>query len=135
VTKNIQNHSFIKGSWAGRLAERVAAETPPDRDRYLDFLRVAAILMVVLGHWVVRVVLAPDGEPRAEYLLAVEPSWQWASLIWQVMPVIFLVGGVLNARSWCRARADGIISVDWIQHRARRLLRPTIALLLVVVPV
>lgn len=132
---SVQHQNLIKGGWAARLVDRVAAETPPDRDRYLDFLRVAAILMVVLGHWVVRVVVAPEGEPQAGYLLAVEPGWQWASLIWQVMPVIFLVGGVLNARSWRRARADRMTSVGWIRHRARRLLRPTIALLVVVVPV
>ncbi len=131
----VANQDVTKGGWAGRLTAQVEARTPPERDRFLDFLRVAAILMVVLGHWVVRVVVAPEGEPQADYLLAVEPGWQWASLIWQVMPVIFLVGGVLNAQSWHRARANGDTAVPWVRHRARRLLRPTTALLLVVVPV
>lgn len=55
------------------IAARVEEQTPTKRDRYLDFLRVAAILMVVLGHWVVRVVrvvVAPGDEPEAQYLLA-----------------------------------------------------------------
>ncbi len=116
------------------LVERVEAATPSDRDRYLDFLRVAAILMVILGHWVVRVVVAPDGAAEAQYLLEVQPAWQWATLVWQVMPLIFLVGGALNAGSWRRARDEGQAPVDWIRRRAERLLRPTTALLVVLVP-
>ena len=119
---------------ASDLVERVEAATSSDRDRYLDFLRVAAILMVIFGHWVVRVVIAPAGAPEAHYLLALQPGWQWATLIWQVMPLIFLVGGVLNAESWRRARADGMQPVGWIRHRAHRLLRPTLSLILFTVP-
>lgn len=120
---------------ASGLAAQVEAATPPGRDRYLDFLRVAAIVMVIFGHWVVRVVIAPDGVPEAHYLLALQPEWQWATLIWQVMPLIFLVGGVLNARSWRRARAEGMAPVGWVRRRAHRLLRPTLVLLVVIVPV
>lgn len=119
---------------ACELAARVEGATPSGRDRYLDFLRVAAIIMVVFGHWVVRVVIAPEGEPEARYLLELQPGWQWATLIWQVMPLIFLVGGALNAESWRRARSDGMAPVGWIRHRAHRLLRPTLLLLLLVVP-
>ena len=32
-------------------AAEVAARTPPSRNRYVDFLRAASILCVVLGHW------------------------------------------------------------------------------------
>ena len=129
-----RSNSDAGGGWMGGIAARVEAATQPERDRYLDFLRVFAILMVVIGHWVVRVVVAPEGEPEAHYLLAVQPGWQWASLIWQVMPVIFLVGGALNAASWRRGRDDGMSPVAWIRRRAGRLLRPTVPLLLVVVP-
>ncbi|WP_209425552.1 acyltransferase family protein [Pararhodobacter sp. SW119] len=122
------------GGGLGGLAARVEAQTGADRDRYLDFLRVAAILMVIFGHWIVRVVVAPGGAPEAGYLLELRPSWQSATLIWQVMPLIFMVGGALNAGSWRRARADGVAPVGWIRRRARRLLRPTLPLLLVVVP-
>jgi len=116
------------------IAARVEEQTSPERDRYLDFLRVAAILMVILGHWVVRVVVAPDTVPEAQYLLAEQPRWQWATLIWQVMPVIFLVGGKLNADSWRRARSNGVTPVGWIRRRGRRLLRPATILLVLVVP-
>ncbi|WP_071795810.1 acyltransferase family protein [Natronohydrobacter thiooxidans] len=122
------------GTEAAGLSARIEAATAPERDRYLDLLRVAAIMMVILGHWVVRVVVVPEGEAQAGYLLALQPEWQWASLIWQVMPVIFLVGGALNARSWRRAQSDGVAPVAWVRRRADRLLGPTVPFLLVLVP-
>ena len=114
------------------LAQRLAERTPADRDRYLDFLRVAALLLVVLGHWLVRVVVAPDGVPEAQYLLALQPGWQVATLLFQVMPLFFLVGGVVNLRSWRRARAEGHGATDWLRGRAQRLLRPAVPLVLAV---
>ena len=41
-------------------AERVAAATPATRHRVIDFLRAAAITVVVLGHWTI-VAVDPDG--------------------------------------------------------------------------
>ncbi len=32
-------------------ARRIAEATPPSRNRYIDFLRAASILVVVFGHW------------------------------------------------------------------------------------
>ena len=34
-------------------AARLAAQTPPERNRYVDFLRAASICVVILGHWLV----------------------------------------------------------------------------------
>lgn len=114
------------------FAARIAEQTPQDRDRYLDLLRVGAISLVILGHWTVRVVLADGDGLRAEYLLEIRPHWQWASLVWQVMPIFFLVGGLVNARSWRNAREGGKTPTDWISRRARRLLFPLIAFLFVI---
>jgi hypothetical protein len=36
---------------AGTTADRVAAATPAERDRFADLLRVASILVVVAGGW------------------------------------------------------------------------------------
>ncbi len=129
----LKRQSRDKGG-PGGLVARVEAATDPERDRYLDFVRVAAILMVIVGHWVVRVVIAPEGEPEARYLLDIAPDWQWASLIWQVMPLIFLVGGTLNAKSWRRAQSEGMARMAWVQKRAIRLLRPATVLLVVLIP-
>ncbi|TVQ34806.1 MAG: acyltransferase [Geminicoccaceae bacterium] len=116
------------------LVDRIEGATPAERDRYLDFVRVVAILMVIVGHWVVRVVTAPDGTPTTGYLLEMQPHWQWGSLIWQVMPLFFLVGGSLNAQSLRRALDAGATPAGWARARLHRLLRPTCALLACIVP-
>jgi peptidoglycan/LPS O-acetylase OafA/YrhL len=79
-------------------------QTPSDRDRYADFLRVVSIGLVVLGHWLAAVVLVRDGELVTGRLHAFVPGTQWATWVFQVMPVFFIVGGFVNARSWSRAR-------------------------------
>jgi fucose 4-O-acetylase-like acetyltransferase len=114
------------------LAERIEAATPPDRDRYLDALRVLALVLVVVGHWLVRTVTAgPESEVVTGYLLEIEPHWYWATLLWQVMPVFFFVGGAVNAASWRRARAGGESPEHWLRRRARGLMSPMLPLLAV----
>ncbi len=111
-----------------RISERIDERTPADRDRYLDFLRVASILLVIVGHWLVRAVTVEDGRLEPGYMLALEPWTQWLTLIVQVLPIFFLVGGALNAQSWRRARRRDVRAVDWLRRRARRLLFPLIPL-------
>ena len=118
-------------SRAARFVANIEQATPQDRDRYLDFLRVVALFMVIIGHWFVRVILEEDGEPVARYLLNIAPGWQWATLIWQVMPVFFLVGGMVNKQSWSRARDRGETPSSWVSRRAQALLYPVFALLVV----
>jgi fucose 4-O-acetylase-like acetyltransferase len=115
----------------GGLARRIDQRTPDDRDRYLDFLRVGAITLVILGHWIVRVILEGEDGLHAEYLLEIRPHWQWATLLVQVMPVFFFVGGLVNARSWRKARDAGETPTGWISRRARRLLFPLIVFVMV----
>ena len=40
----------------------LAAATPSDRNRVVDLLRAAAILIVVLGHWLMAAVMVRGGE-------------------------------------------------------------------------
>ena len=112
-----------------RLVRTIEQDTPADRDRYLDALRVGAILVVVLGHWLARVIVERDGEVTTGHLLAMEPATQWITWLVQVMPLFFIVGGLLNLRSWRRARERGTGAVTWVRNRARRLLRPLVPLL------
>ncbi|MEO6469732.1 MAG: hypothetical protein ABIP21_11580, partial [Acidimicrobiia bacterium] len=41
------------GGRAGHVIVRMAEQTPPTRERYVDFLRAVAILAVVCGHWMI----------------------------------------------------------------------------------
>lgn len=104
---------------------QIAAATPPDRDRYLDLLRAIAIAAVVVGHWLVAMVWMDDGALRAAAVIDVAPATRWLTWIVQVMPVFFLVGGVVNADSWRTTRAAGGSWAGWVARRAARLLRPT----------
>lgn len=105
---------------------QAAAAAPAGRDRYVDLLRVAAVAVVVLGHWVVSAVTVTDGRLGGVSILTLLPwthPWTWLA---QVMPVVFLVGGYANAASWSSPRRTGGAAA-WVRARALRLLRPTAA--------
>lgn len=92
-----------------------------DRDRYADFLRLAAIALVVVGHWL---------ELLLGRLRDATPWAPWATWLFQVMPLFFLVGGFANGRSWRRARDAGEAPARWVRRRARRLVAPLVPLVL-----
>ncbi|WP_409329713.1 acyltransferase family protein [Trujillonella humicola] len=117
----------------GRVHE-LAARTPPGRNRVVDLVRAAAILFVVLGHWLVVVVrLGDDGTLSGVNLLGIWPPAQPMTWVFQVMPLFFLVGGYAGAAAWISARRSGQDGLRWLDGRLRRLLRPTTAFLLVAV--
>ncbi|MFK0153283.1 acyltransferase [Streptomyces sp. NPDC090493] len=95
------------------------------RDRYVDFLRAWAIVLVVLGHWLITaLVREPDGRIIAPELLATVHWTQWLTLGFQIMPLFFLAGGHAAGGSWARARAAGGTPAGWLGRRALRLLLP-----------
>lgn len=104
---------------------------PPDRDRYADLLRVVSIGLVVLGHWLAAVVLVREGELVTGRLHALVPWTLWGTWVFQVMPVFFIVGGFVNARSWSRAMRDEHSWSAWTRRRYQRLLVPLFPLVVV----
>jgi fucose 4-O-acetylase-like acetyltransferase len=98
------------------------------RDRYVDFLRAWAIVLVVLGHWLITALVRhPDGGITAPELLATVRWTQWLTLGFQIMPLFFLAGGHAAGGSWSRARAAGGTATVWVGRRALRLLVPAVA--------
>jgi fucose 4-O-acetylase-like acetyltransferase len=95
------------------------------RNPYLDLIRVSAIAAVVLGHWIATGITYKHGRLNGVDVLGVSPWTSWLTLIFQVVPLFFLVGGYANALSWTRYRAAGGSAFGWTRHRARRLLVPT----------
>jgi len=112
-------------------ARRLADATPESRNRYIDFLRAASILAVVLGHWLV---ITPwvdgSGVFHPDHLLTRSRTAQWLTWAFQVMPVFFAVGGYASAISWESATTKGTTYAKWLQTRLVRLIRPTAPLLL-----
>ncbi len=112
-------------------ASELAAQTPPSRNRYVDFLRAASILVVVLGHWLVAAPYVDSQGASLGHLLDEAPWTRWLTWVVQVMPTFFLVGGFANATSWQSARAKGASYAEWLDGRTRRLIEPMLPLLLV----
>jgi hypothetical protein len=104
----------------------LADATPATRDRYVDFLRAAAIVVVVLGHWLIAVVtLGPDGSVHATNALAEVPALQWLTWAFQVMPLFFVVGGFANRAALQRSTAG-----DYRRSRVARLTVPVVPLVI-----
>jgi hypothetical protein len=110
---------------------RAADSTPSDRNRVVDLLRVASILVVVFGHWLMAAVTVEGGELTAGHLLVLADWTHPLTWLFQVMPVFFLVGGYANGLSWRSARRRGEGYGSWLRARLRRLILPVVPLLLV----
>lgn len=107
----------------------MADATPDDRNRSVDALRAASILVVVFGHWLMAAVTVTDGQLEAGHLLELTTWTHPATWILQVMPVFFVVGGFANGVSWRSARRRGEPYGGWLRSRLRRLVLPVVPLL------
>ncbi|MFH9352257.1 acyltransferase [Kitasatospora sp. NPDC017646] len=95
-----------------------------ERNRYADLLRVGAIGTVVLGHWLLTNPTYQSGQLSGQDALQYVAWGRWLTLLFQVMPAVFLVGGFANAASWTEHRSHGGDWVSWVRRRALRLLWP-----------
>lgn len=114
----------------GRSGPAAAPRTPPGaedtgRNRYVDFLRVLAIALVVFGHWLTISLSYSGGRLRATDAMEVIGWAPWVTLLLQVMPVFFLVGGYAAAASFARHLDSGQDAYDWLRQRTVRLVVPT----------
>ena len=112
-------------------ATQLAARTPDERNRYVDFLRAISILVVVSGHWLVVALYYHDGSLSPGALMEIQPNTQWLTWIFQVMPIFFIVGGYANAVSIQSARRRGTDYAGWLSARLSRLVTPVLLLLVV----
>ena len=111
-------------------ARSLAEQRPPERNRYVDFLRALSILAVVVGHWLIATAWYVDGELITGHLLKLRPDTQWLTWLFQVMPVFFFVGGYSHAVSLESARRKNLDYSHWLIGRLSRLVTPLMLLLL-----
>ena len=98
----------------------------PERDLSVDFYRVSAIGLVVVGHWLAASVTYGDGEFGMQNPLVEMPWTQWLTLPFQVIPAFFLMAGYASAVSWTRRRETGSEPPQsWLRNRLSRTLGPT----------
>ncbi len=95
-------------------AKDMAAQTPSDRNRYVDFLRAISILVVITGHWLIAALYYHDGSLTPSDLLVIQPNAQWLTWLFQVMPIFFIVGGYANAVSLESARRREVGYAGWL---------------------
>lgn len=115
------------------IADLVAA-TPASRERYVDFLRAASILVVILGHWLMAVVTL-EGSTLGVGNLIAEVRGMWvATWLFQVMPVFFFVGGFASLVTLDALSRRGAGYAEFANSRVRRLVRPVAFLLAVWLP-
>jgi fucose 4-O-acetylase-like acetyltransferase len=132
----VNGRRWLRGAWA--RARDLALRTPPSRNRYVDFLRAASIVVVVLGHWLMAAPTIDREVFTLSDMLYIAPWTQWLTWIFQVMPLFFMMGGYANAASWSSYRSEGEGYAAWVSRRLRRLVGPVVPVILawsVLVPV
>ncbi|MFT4200160.1 acyltransferase family protein [Gordonia sp. (in: high G+C Gram-positive bacteria)] len=108
--------------------DRLTGDT---RDRAVDVLRLASLLVVVAGHSIMLTVAppAPGGDRLVlGNLLGDHPLLQVATWLLQVLPLFFFAGAAAAVYGWRPDTAPG----HWLFRRSQRLLRPVFWYLLAV---
>ncbi len=100
------------------------------RDRFVDVLRVFAILAVVVQHWALPAMQFRDGQMIVGSALQ-SPGAQAVTWLSQIMPLFFFAGGAANVSSW---RASAGTASSWLAVRLGRLSFPVLAVCALWIP-
>jgi hypothetical protein len=114
-------------------ASELAAQTPENRNRYVDFLRAVSIMFVIVGHWLITTAYFNTDTDTLDPILALDviPWTSWLTWVFQVMPIFFIVGGYSNAISLEGAKSKQASYGEWLTGRLHRLLTPLLLLVIV----
>ena len=113
---------------SSRLDE-LARATPATRDRYVDFLRAAAIVAVVFGHWFISINHLERGIYSTTSAVGLTSGLWLGTWLFQVMPVFFFVGGFSNLVTYDAFVRRGEPTSAFVRSRLERLLRPSLVFL------
>jgi acyltransferase-like protein len=98
----------------------VAAQTPANRDRAIDVIRIASLVAVVFGHTIMAVSTVRDGVFVWGNLLEPLPAFGVLTWLLQIMPLFFFAGTAASVESWSPGCSWG----GWLMQRCTRLYRP-----------
>lgn len=94
--------------------------TQSTRDRAVDVIRLAALVVVMFGHCALLLATIDSGGVRIANLIGEVPAVAPATWVVQVMPLFFLAGGAAGVHSYRTGTPWGA----WLFRRAQRLCRP-----------
>lgn len=118
---------------AGRTVGKVGSEqvTQPSgqRDHFIDFVRAASLVVVVVWHWAFTVLKWEADGPHATNPIGFTKGMWVVTWVAQVMPLFFFVGGCANLKAYERAAAKGIGVWKFVGARLKELLGPAFILI------
>ena len=102
------------------------------RDPSVDAIRIVLLVAVFVLHAMMCGVSMGAGGPVLENALEEQAWFGPVSWIVQIMPLFFIAGGFSSLHHWRSMRARGASASDYVRARLERLVRPAIALVVVV---
>src|SRR5579875_3027451 len=78
----------------------VSTQTPADRDRVIDVIRIVSLLGVVVGHTVMATSMIRDHVLIWDNLLTSASVLQALTWVFQIMPLFFFAGAAACVLSW-----------------------------------
>ncbi|GAA1757925.1 acyltransferase family protein [Agromyces humatus] len=117
----------------GRGAEASAGQrTRVARDSSVDAIRIALLVIVFALHAMMCGVSVGAAGPVLENALEGRAWFGPVSWVVQIMPLFFIAGGFSSFHHWRSMRARGASASDYVRARLERLVRPALALVVVV---
>jgi acyltransferase-like protein len=98
----------------------VEANTPANRDRAIDVIRIVSLVGVVVGHTVMATSIIRDDVFFWTNLLTASVVFQALTWVFQIMPLFFFAGVAASVESWTPGDSWG----NWLLRRCTRLYRP-----------
>lgn len=93
----------------------------------MDFARVFCLALVVVGHlFMLGASITVGDDLVIERTLLLQPWLTPVTWLAQVMPLFFMIGGLLGVQAWRRAEARGDSAAEFIRGRFLRLARPAV---------
>lgn len=102
------------------------------RDSSVDAIRIVLLVAVFALHAMMCGVSVGAGGPVLRNALEGQAWFGPVSWVVQIMPLFFIAGGFSSLHHWRSMRSRGATPADYVRSRLERLVRPAIALVVVV---
>lgn len=124
--RNVSSKQVVPAS-GQKSSASASSQTKPQRDTLIDVLRVLSAVVVVSMHWMSTRTHVVDGEVvnTVAYHGPVALALSW---ILQVMPLLFITGGVANTAVIDKLTQRGFSYGEYLSGRVTRMTTPVLGL-------